>query len=86
LFNILIEFGMHMKLVRLIKIFLNETHSKVHIGKNLSDAFPIQNCLKQRDALSSSLFNFGLEFAIRNVESKSGRFGIEWDTTATGLC
>jgi hypothetical protein len=31
---------------------LEETYSKVHIGKHLSDAFPIQNGLKQGDALS----------------------------------
>jgi hypothetical protein len=33
LYNILIEFGIPMKLVRLIKMSLNETCSKVCIGK-----------------------------------------------------
>jgi hypothetical protein len=32
LYNILIEFGAPMKLVRLIKMCLNELYSKVHIG------------------------------------------------------
>jgi hypothetical protein len=32
LYNILIEFGVPMKLVRLIKVSLNETYSKVRIG------------------------------------------------------
>jgi hypothetical protein len=41
LYNILIEFGLHMKLVRLIKMCLNETYSKVCIGKHVSDNFPI---------------------------------------------
>jgi hypothetical protein len=54
-----------MKLVRLIKLCLNETYSKVHIGKHLSDTFPIQNGLKHGDALSPFLFNFALECAIR---------------------
>jgi hypothetical protein len=36
-----------MNLVRLIKICLNETYSKVRIGKYLSDNFPIQNDLKE---------------------------------------
>jgi hypothetical protein len=49
-----------MKLVRLIKMCLNETYSKVRIGKHLSDSFPIQNGLKQDDALSPSLFKFAL--------------------------
>jgi sorting nexin-29 len=37
LYNILIEFGIPMKLVKLIKMCLNETYSKVRIGKHLSD-------------------------------------------------
>jgi hypothetical protein len=44
-----------MKLVRLIKMCLNKTYSKVCIGKHLSDSFPIQNGLKQGDALSPLL-------------------------------
>jgi hypothetical protein len=40
-----------MKVVRLIKMFLNETYSKVRIGKHLSENFRIQNDLKQGDAL-----------------------------------
>jgi hypothetical protein len=35
LYNILIKFGVPMKLVRLIKMCLNETHSKVRIGEHL---------------------------------------------------
>jgi hypothetical protein len=58
-----------MKLVRLIKMCLNLTYSKVHIGKHLSDSFPIQNGLKQGDdALSPLLFNFALEYVIRKVQ------------------
>jgi hypothetical protein len=57
LYNILIEFGIPVKLVRLIKMCLNETYSKVHIGKHVSDSFPVQNGLKQGDALSTLLFN-----------------------------
>jgi hypothetical protein len=56
-FNILIEFGVPMKLVMLIKMCLNEMYSKVHIGKHLSDSIPIQNGLKQGDDLSPLLFN-----------------------------
>jgi hypothetical protein len=68
LYNILIEFVVPMKLVRLIKMSLNETYSTVHIGKHLSDNFPIQNGLKQGDALVWLLFNFVLVSAIRNVQ------------------
>jgi hypothetical protein len=47
---------------------LNETYSKVRIGKHLSDSFPVQNGLKQGDALLPLLCNCALEFAIRNVQ------------------
>jgi hypothetical protein len=47
---------------------LNETHSTVRVGKYQSDKFPIQNRLKQGDALSPLLFNFALEYAIRRVQ------------------
>jgi len=35
LYNILIEFGTSMKLARLIKICLNDTYSKVRMGKSV---------------------------------------------------
>jgi len=56
------------KLVRLRKMCLTETYSRVRVGKNLSDRFPIRNGLKQGDALSPLLFNFALVWAIRRVE------------------
>jgi hypothetical protein len=54
---------------------LNETYSNVHIGKHLSDSFPIQNGLKQGDALSPLLFNFASEYAIRKVWLRIGTGG-----------
>jgi hypothetical protein len=45
-YNILIEFGIPMKLVRVIKTCLNETCSRVRIGKHLSDRFSIRDDLK----------------------------------------
>ena len=46
---------------------LTETYSRVRVGKNVSDRFPIRNGLKQGDALSPLLFNFALEYTIRRV-------------------
>jgi hypothetical protein len=68
LYSILIEFGIPRKLVGLIRMCLNKTCSIVHIGKYQSDNFPIQNGLKQGDALLSLLFNFAFEYAIRRVQ------------------
>jgi hypothetical protein len=61
-----------MKLVSLIKMCVNETYSKVRICKHLSESFPVQNGLKQGDALSPLLSNFALEYAIQKVQEKSG--------------
>jgi hypothetical protein len=68
LYNILIEFGVPMKLVGLVKMCLNETYSKVCIGKHLSNNFHIQNGLNQGDSLSPLLFNSALEYAIRKAQ------------------
>ena len=46
LFNILIEFGVPKKLVRLVKMCLTETYSRVRVGKNVSDMFPIRSGFK----------------------------------------
>jgi hypothetical protein len=66
-----------MKLVRLIKMCLNETSSSVWVGKRLSDTFPVKNGLKPGDALSPLCFNFALECAMA---------GFRQIMTATGLC
>ena len=60
---------MFLKLVRLIKICLNETYSRVRVGKYLSDRFSIKNGLKQADALSPLLFTFAVEYTIRKVQA-----------------
>jgi hypothetical protein len=60
----LIEFG-----IPLTKLCVNETYSRVHVGKHFSDRFPIKNGLKQWNVLSPLLFNFALEYAIRRVQT-----------------
>jgi hypothetical protein len=52
---------------------LNETYSRVRIGKHLSDSFLIQNGLKQGDALSPVLFNFALDMPLGRSRK------IRWD-------
>jgi hypothetical protein len=45
--SILIEFGITLKLVRLIKMCLNDVCCRVRVGKYLSVRFPIKNGLKK---------------------------------------
>ena len=61
LYNILVEFDIPMKLVRLIKVCLTETYSRVRVSKNLSDRFLIRNGLRQGDTLTPPFFNFALD-------------------------
>jgi hypothetical protein len=68
LYSILTEFGIPRKLVGLIQMCLNKTYNTVRTGKYQSDMFPIQNGLKQGDALSPLFFNFALECAISRVQ------------------
>ena len=58
--NIVIQFGIPKKLVRIIKMCLNETFSRVWVDKHLSDTFPVRIGLKLGDALSPLLFNFAV--------------------------
>jgi len=60
-YHIVIDFGIHMKLVRLIKLCLHETYKRVWVGKHLFDMFLIRNGLKGGDALLPLFFNFALE-------------------------
>ena len=67
LYNILIVFGIPMKLVRLLK---NASDWNIHqsLEKQPFDIFAVRNGLKQVVALSPLFFNFVLLYAIRRVK------------------
>jgi len=48
---------------------LNESCSRVWVGKHLSDMFPIKNGWKEGDALSPLLFNYAVEYAIKRIQA-----------------
>ena len=60
----IIEFGITMKLIRLIKLRLTETCVRFPVDRDLSVMFPFRNDLKEGDALSSFHINPTLEHAL----------------------
>jgi hypothetical protein len=55
-----------LKLVRLIKLYLNATNSRVRVSKHLSETFPIKNGLKL--CIIAIAFSFVFEYVIRRVQ------------------
>jgi hypothetical protein len=69
-YTALVQLVTPMKLVVLINVCINKTYSKTRwpVGTYLSDAFRIENCLKEGHFLSSLVFHFCLEYAMRSVQ------------------
>jgi sorting nexin-29 len=66
------EFGIPMKLIRLVGMTLANMNSKVKIQGKLSPSFKTMTELRQGDSLSNLLFNLCKEKIIRNVRINSG--------------
>jgi sorting nexin-29 len=72
LVQIMKEFGIPMKLVRLVRMTLTNTNSKVKIQGKLSPSFDTMIGLRQGDSLSNLLFNLCMEKIIRNDRINPG--------------
>ena len=70
--SILLEFGIPMKLIRLIKLCLSDTKAKVKVGGKTSEAFEIKSGLRQGCVLSVLLFNFVMEKVTKVIENGEG--------------
>jgi len=72
LVEIMKDFGIPMKLVRLVKMTLANKNSKVKIQGKLSPSFETMIGLRQGDSLCTLLFNLCMEKIIRNVRINPG--------------
>jgi sorting nexin-29 len=72
LVEIMKEFEIPMKLLRLVKMTLANTDSKVKIQGKLSPSFETAIGLRQGDSLSTLSFNLCMEKIIRNVRINPG--------------
>lgn len=59
------QFGIPHKLIALAKMTLSTVSSKVRVRNKLSEAFTIDQGLRQGDPLAAMLFNIALEMAVR---------------------
>jgi hypothetical protein len=57
-----------VKIIRLIKMCLNETYCRVQLGKYLFGTLAIINALMKEDALIPLRFNFALESVIGRIK------------------
>ena len=64
----MIQFNFPSKLIRLIRMTLEEVKCKVKIQNNLGNEFECNTGLRQGDALSCLLFNIALEKVVRDSE------------------
>jgi hypothetical protein len=61
------EFGIPTKLINLTKMTICGTLNKIKIQTKLSEYFITNRGIRQRDSLSTLLFNIGLEKVMREI-------------------
>jgi hypothetical protein len=70
LFMALESYGILEKIIRLIKMTLNDKTSKVLVANNISRHFNISTEVRQGDALSAALFNVALNMVLEEIVEK----------------
>jgi hypothetical protein len=85
LYNILTEFGVLTKLVRIIKMCLIETYSKGCIGKNYQ-MHSYSERSETRRCFIAIAFQLCFRICHQGGQRKLGEIGIEWNISVPGLC
>ena len=67
LYNILSDFKIPNKLIRLIQVTMTGMMAQVKVKAELSETFEVRQGLKQGDGLAPTLFNLALEYVIRKL-------------------
>ena len=62
------ELGIPQKLIRMVRMTLDKTTNVVTVEGDLTEEFGVGRGLRQRDVLSTVLFNLVLERAFRRAE------------------
>jgi hypothetical protein len=73
--------GVPLKLVRLNKMCLNKTYSKVRIGKHWSDSIPIRSKTRRCFIITT----FQLCFRILSHVLVTRRWGLHWQSDLFGI-
>jgi len=82
--NIPTQFGIFMKLDRIIKMCLNDSDTKVHIGKYVT-CISYSEWSKTRICFVTIVFQFCFSICHQEGPRKS-RTAIEWNTSTHDLC
>jgi len=85
LYNILIEFGIPEKILKLMKICLNETYTRIRLGKHLCNIISYYEWFETRKGFISIAFI--ICFRVHHLESsgKKGWLEIKWHKNVFGL-
>lgn len=74
LYKTLQYFKMQPKIIRLIKMTMENTKAKVKVMNKLSPDFDYNTGVRQGDGLSATLFNLALHRAVEKIDSKCTTF------------
>jgi hypothetical protein len=86
LYNVLVDFGIYMKLITLTKMCLNKTYNRVRVGRHLSDTFSVKNGWEKKKMSYLHCFSSLFIRRIYGDSDKAGGLEIKWYTLDSCSC